>query len=186
MSTPRAGEGIREISRTTVRSGRKFDFEVVKVQMPAGRTIEVDLVRHGGAAVILPILETGGMRSVVFVRNHRHSIGRPLLEIPAGTLEKGEDPIVCAGRELIEETGYRAAKVEPLVEFLPSPGMSDERMFTFLATGLTHVGQDLEEDESIEVEVIPATEAIAMASDGRLEDGKSILAILLAAHLGRL
>jgi len=186
MSTPRDDEGIREIGRTTVRSGRKFDFEVVKVHMPGGRTLEVDLVRHGGAAVILPILELEGEKRVVFVRNHRYSIGRPLLEIPAGTLEKGEKPVVCAGRELIEETGYRAAKLEPLVEFLPSPGMSDERMFTFLATGLTQVGQDLEEDESIEVEIVPASDAIAMASDGRLEDGKSILAILLAARLGRL
>ncbi len=186
MSTPRDDEGIREIGRTTVRSGRKFDFEVVKVQMPGGRTLEVDLVRHGGAAVILPVLESGGTKNVVFVRNHRYSIGRPLLEIPAGTLEKGEEPIVCAGRELIEETGYSAAKVEPLVEFLPSPGMSDERMYTFLATGLTQVGQDLEEDESIEVEIVPAATAIAMASDGRLEDGKSILAILLAARLGLL
>lgn len=184
MSTPH--EGIREIGRTTVRKGRKFDFEVVKVEMPGGRAIEVDLVRHGGAAVILPVLENGGVKSIVFVRNHRFSIRRPLLEIPAGTLEKGEDPAVCAGRELIEETGYRAARVEALVEFFPSPGMSDERMFTFLATGLTHVGQDLEEDESIAVEIVPASDAIAMASDGRLEDGKSILAILLAARLGRL
>lgn len=186
MSTPRDDEGIREIGRTTVRSGRKFDFEVVKVQMPTGRTIEVDLVRHGGAAVILPILDDGKCRQVVFVRNHRYSIARPLLEIPAGTLEKGEDPIVCAGRELIEETGYRADRVASLVEFFPSPGMSDERMFTFVATGLTHVGQDLEEDESIEVELVPAADALAMASDGRLEDGKSILAILLAARLGYL
>ncbi|MBX3378854.1 MAG: NUDIX hydrolase [Phycisphaeraceae bacterium] len=186
MSTPRDDEGIREIGRTTVRHGRKFDFEVVSVAMPGGRTLQVDLVRHGGAAVILPVLEAAGGKSVVFVRNHRYSIGRPLLEIPAGTLEKGEQPIVCAGRELIEETGYRAANIEPLVEFLPSPGMSDERMYTFLATGLTHVGQDLEEDESIEVEIVPAADAIAMASDGRLEDGKSILAVLLAARLGRL
>ncbi|MGH7243854.1 MAG: NUDIX hydrolase [Phycisphaerales bacterium] len=184
MSTPH--EGIREISRTTVRKGRKFAFELVKVQMPGGRTLEVDLVRHGGAAVILPILESGGTKQVVFVRNHRFSIGRPLLEIPAGTLEKGEEPILCAARELTEETGYKAASVKPLAEFFPSPGMSDERMFTFLATDLTQVGQDLEEDESIEVELIPTSEAIAMASDGRLEDGKSILAILLAARLGHL
>lgn len=186
MSTPRDDEGIREIGRTTVRRGRKFDFELVIVQMPGGRTLEVDLVRHGGAAVILPVLEESGKKSVVFVRNHRYSVGRPLLEIPAGTLEKGEDPVVCAGRELIEETGYRADRVAPLVEFFPSPGMSDERMFTFVATGLKHVGQDLEEDESIEVEIVPAADALAMASDGRLEDGKSILAILLAARLGYL
>ncbi|MBX3389076.1 MAG: NUDIX hydrolase [Phycisphaeraceae bacterium] len=184
MSTP--DEGIREISRTTVRKGRKFDFELVRVGMPNGRTIEVDLVRHGGAAVILPILSTAGARHVVFVRNHRFSIRRSILEIPAGTLEKGEEPIACAGRELIEETGFRAARIEPLVEFLPSPGMSDERMYTFVATDLTEVGQQLEEDESIQVEIIPAAEAVAMAADGRLEDGKSILAILLAARKGLL
>lgn len=179
-------DSIREIGRTTIRHGRKFDFEVLKVQMPGGKTLEADIVRHGGSAVILPVFETGGRKSVVFVKNHRFSIGRPLLEIPAGTLEKGEDPMVCAGRELIEETGFRAARVEPLVEFFPTPGMTNERMHAFLATDLTEVGQDLEEDESIEVEIIPAAEAIAMASDGRLEDGKSILAILLAARLGKL
>lgn len=184
MSAP--NEGIREIARTTVRKGRKFDFELVKVAMPGGRTLEVDLVRHGGAAVILPILSKSGGRHVVFVRNHRFSIGRPLLEIPAGTLEKGEAPIVCAGRELIEETGFRAARIEPLVEFLPSPGMSDERMYTFVATDLTEVGQQLEEDESIQVEIVRGSDAIAMVVDGRLEDGKSILAILLAARKGML
>lgn len=184
MSTP--DEGIREISRTTVRKGRKFDFEVVKVEMPGGRTIDVDLVRHGGAAVILPILSRAGARHVVLVRNHRFSIGRPTLEIPAGTLEKGEDPIACAGRELIEETGFRAARIVPLVEFFPSPGMSDERMFTFVATDLTEVGQRLEEDESIQVEIVPASDAVAMALDGRLEDGKSILALTLARAKGLL
>lgn len=177
-------DSIREIGRTTIRHGRKFDFEVLKVQMPGGKTLEADIVRHGGSAVILPVFETEGKKSVVFVKNHRFSIGRPLLEIPAGTLEKGEDPMVCAGRELIEETGYKAAKIVPLVEFLPTPGMTNERMHAFFATGLTQVGQELEDDESIEVELVEVEEAIRMSQDGRLDDGKSILAILLARAKG--
>lgn len=181
-----ATEGIRELSRTVVRKGRKFDFEVVRVRMPGGQELEREIVRHGGSAVILPILESAGGKQIVFVENHRFSIGRTLLEIPAGTLEAGEDVAVCAGRELIEETGYRADRIEPLAEFYPTPGMTDERMHLFVATGLTHVGQDLEEDEAITVRLIDAAEAVRMASSGGLEDGKSILAISLARVNGLL
>ncbi|MBY0114034.1 MAG: NUDIX domain-containing protein [Phycisphaerales bacterium] len=181
-----ASEGIRELSRTTVRKGRKFDFEVVRVRMPGGQELDREIVRHGGSAVILPILDIDGRRQIVFVENHRFSIGRTLLEIPAGTLEPGEDPAVCAARELIEETGYRAARVEPLAEFYPTPGMTDERMRLYLATGLTHVGQDLEDDESITVRLIDAAEALRMATDRTLDDGKSILAITLAHARGLL
>lgn len=181
-----ASEGIREISRTTVRKGRKFDFEVVRVRMHSGQELEREIVRHAGSAVILPILDQGGRRQIVFVENHRFSIGRTLLEIPAGTLEPGEDPGVCAARELIEETGYRADRVEPLAEFYPTPGMTDERMHLFIATGLTHVGQDLEDDESITVRLIDAADALRMATDRTLDDGKSILAITLAHARGSL
>lgn len=177
------GEGIREISRRLLHRGRKFDFELLSVQMPGGSRVEREIVRHGGSAVILPLLHTSSGTAVVFVRNHRFSIARPLLEIPAGTLEPGEDPAACAARELVEETGYRAEQVRPMLSFLPTPGMTDERMNLFVATGLSHVGQDLEEDESMSVEVVAAGLAIEMASDGRLEDGKSILALLLAQRL---
>ncbi|MBS0191278.1 MAG: NUDIX hydrolase [Phycisphaerales bacterium] len=177
MSEP---DSIREIGRTTLRKGRKFDFEVLRVRAASGKELECDIVRHGGSAVILPVLDRPEGPAIVFVRNYRYSIARTLLEIPAGTLEKGEDPGVCAGRELIEETGYRAARIEPLAEFLPTPGMTNERMHLFLATGLSFVGQDLEEDESIQVELVPVPEAISMATGGRLEDGKSILALCLA------
>jgi ADP-ribose pyrophosphatase len=152
--------------------------------MPGGQELEREIVRHGGSAVILPILESGGRRQIVFVENHRFSIGRTLLEIPAGTLEAGEDVSVCAGRELIEETGYRAARIERLAEFYPTPGMTDERMRLFIATGLTHVGQDLEDDESITVRLLDAAEAMRLATSGSLEDGKSILAITLAHARG--
>lgn len=181
-----ASEGIRELSRMTVRKGRKFDFEVVRVRMPGGQELEREIVRHAGSAVILPILESQGRRQIVFVENHRFSIGRTLLEIPAGTLEPGEDPAVCAARELIEETGYRAVRVEPLAEFYPTPGMTDERMHLYLATGLTHVGQDLEDDESITVRLIDAVDALRMATDRTVDDGKTILAITLAHARGLL
>ncbi|MFO0860355.1 MAG: NUDIX hydrolase [Phycisphaerales bacterium] len=186
MSQINPDEGIREISRTIIRRGRKFDFEVLRVHAASGKDIDVDLVRHGGSAVILPVLQGPEGPAIVFVRNYRYSIARTLLEIPAGTLEKGEDPRVCAGRELIEETGYRAASVEPLAEFFPTPGMTNERMHLFLATGLHFVGQDLEEDESIQVELVPVAQALRMATDGTLDDGKSILAICLAAQRGLL
>jgi ADP-ribose pyrophosphatase len=135
-------------------------------------------VVHPGAVVVLPLLE--GDR-VVMIRNYRHAVEKELWELPAGTREPGESPIETAGRELEEETGYRAGGMKPLCEFYTSPGVSTERMFAFVATDLTPVPQRLEDGEQIRVEVVPIARIRSMLMDGELADGKSIA--VLARHL---
>ncbi|HMN40015.1 MAG TPA: NUDIX hydrolase [Phycisphaerales bacterium] len=191
-------------ARSLLHRGKKFDFELLTVQRPSGKTLQRENVRHPGAIVVVPILDTehagnpprsGGVpRSVVLIRNFRISLQQPLLECCAGTIERprladgsfgpGEAPELCAARELIEETGYQAAKLHALGWFYTTPGLTDEQMFAFAATGLTHVGQKLEEDESIEVEVVPAARAVELVASGELRDAKSMLAILLAQRAG--
>jgi ADP-ribose pyrophosphatase len=167
--------------RRVIHRGAKFDLELLEYRGSGGRAVRREIVRHPGAVVILPLLPGG---RVVLIRNHRPSLDRPLLELPAGTLEKGEDPRACAARELEEETGYAPATLRPLGRFYTSPGMSDELMHAFAAIDLTQAAQRLEEDERITLEVTPVGVALAMAADGRLEDGKSMLTLLLAQRAG--
>lgn len=177
----------REIDRQTIHAGRKFDFERVTVRSSSGATLEREMVRHPGAAVILPILDDGrGGRRVVFVANWRFTVGRRLLELPAGGLEVGEPAIECAARELEEETGYRAASVEPLAEYLTTPGITDELMHAFLATGLTKTRTAHEEGEEIEVVELSEAEAVRRAVSGAFDDAKTTLTILLAHGRGLL
>ncbi len=174
----------REVSRRTILTGRKFDFEEVTLRARTGATIVRQCVRHPGAVVVLPILESGGERRVVMIENERFCVGRTLLELPAGTREPGEEPMATAAREVEEETGYRAATLRPLARFYTTPGLTDELMWAFAAWGLNDVGARPEEDESLSVRVVPAAEAVRLAESGGIEDGKSILVLLLAARRG--
>jgi ADP-ribose pyrophosphatase len=139
-----------------------------------------EIVRHPGAVVVLPLLDDG---RVCLIRNYRISVNQTLIELPAGTLEHGEEPIQNADRELIEETGYRAAKLQKLHAFYLSPGILDERMHLFLATGLTAGETAREAGEEIDNLVVPWEEAIQMALDGRIQDAKSIVGLLLVDRL---
>lgn len=170
--------------REIIHRGVKFDLEMVTVPGPGGAAIKREVVRHPGAVVVLPLLEEQSARSVVLIRNERMSVGRALYELPAGTLEPMEKPEECAPRELAEETGYEAATITPLGRFYTTPGVTDELMWAFVATGLRHVGQRLEEDERLTVHPVPAPEALAMIDRGELMDGKSIATLLLAARRG--
>ncbi len=156
---------------------------MVTVRTPAGKTLQREVVRHPGAVVIVPVLDSG---EVVLIRNHRIAIGKALWECPAGTLEPPEHPDQCAHRELIEETGYRAATMRPLGWFYTTPGFTDEKMHAFVARRLSEVGQQLEEDENITVEPVPARRAIEMIEQGELTDAKSMLSLLLAERRGLL
>jgi ADP-ribose pyrophosphatase len=143
--------------------------------------VDREVVRHPGAVCIVPVLDDG---RIVMIRNFRNAPEELVWEVCAGTLEKDEEPAACAGRELIEETGYKAATITGLGWFYTTPGLTDERMHAFIATGLTHVGQALEEDESIRVEPLPAARVLGMIDSGELRDGKSIAAILMAVRRG--
>jgi len=157
----------RDILLTT----RKFRVERQTVRHRNGQCFEREVVVHPGAVVLLPLLDDS---TVVMIRNTRHSVGRTLLELPAGTLEADEPPVECAARELQEETGYRAAELIPLISFFASPGVLSERMHAFVARGLTPVGQQLEETEEIDVEPTSLDRIRQMLLEGSLEDGKTI------------
>ncbi len=179
----------KPIETNVLYKGPKFDFELLTLPGRDGGTREMAVVRHSGACAILPILrEPAGDQpaTIVMIRNQRPAVGATLWELPAGTIDPGEDPMPCAGRELIEETGYQAATLEPFGRFYTTPGMTNEVMHVFVARGLTHVGQDLDDGEHIEVEEVAADEALAMIEDGRLMDAKSVIPILKAARAGLL
>lgn len=171
--------------RRVLFKGAKFDFVEVSIPTANGTALKRQFVRHPGAVIILPILGGPGA-SVVLIRNRRHAISRDLYELPAGTLEAGEEPLACAARELREETGYLAATIAPLGWFYTSPGLSDERMWAFVASGLTPVGQALEADEHLTVHPMPASRALDMIRTGELVDAKSMLTLMWAERSGLL
>jgi len=152
----------------------RFDVERCEYNVPGLGLVRRELVVHPGAVTIVPLLDP---TTVVMIRNYRFAVGRDLLELPAGTLEPPEPPVECAGRELEEETGYRAARLEPLCEFYTSPGFTNEHMYVFVATGLTKTSQQLEETEQIRVQPMPLADALAATADGRIVDGKTIAAL---------
>lgn len=161
---------------------------------------EVDFPRHGGgdsgdsgamrrevvvpadAVVILPLLDE---RTVLLIRNERFAVGRTLWELPAGTMEAGETPGVCAARELTEETGYAAKQLTELCAFYSSPGFCTEKLTVFLAEALSYRGQNLDETERIEVHPTPLEEVKAMIRDHRICDAKTIAAVLYYLQFGR-
>jgi ADP-ribose diphosphatase len=171
------------IERTLIHHGRRFDFELAAQTVADGSTIRREVVRHPGAVVVLAV--TADNR-IVLIRNFRVAVEDWVWELPAGTMEPPEPAIQCAKRELEEETGYLASSIEPISEFLTTPGMTDELMRAFFARDLTQTTQKLEHDERIEVHLTPVEEALEMIESGDLRDAKSMIAILLALRTGRL
>ena len=167
--------------------GVRFDVHAVQLDGRDGETVRRELVSTFDSVVILPLLDTTpGAEEVVLIRNERFAVGETLWELPAGTLEPKEDPADCAGRELIEETGYRAAGLEKLTAFYPTPGFVTEFMHAYRATGLTHVGQDLDPNERIEVETMPMSRALELVRSGEVKDAKTVAVLLWqAAFAGR-
>ena len=165
----------------TIAQGQSFfegaRFDVIRVSLPTsdGSVILRDACVSADAVVILPLLDE---RTVVLIRNERFAVDQTLWELPAGTIEPSEQPTPCAQRELIEETGYEAATVDPLIDFYPSPGICTEKMHAFVARGLSHVGQQLEPNERITVEAIPLDRSIQMVKDNTIRDGKTIATLL--------
>lgn len=182
---PSEADGIPKVARSLIHKGRKFDFESCRVVGGDG-TQDREVVRHPGAVVILPILATPAGPQVVLIRNWRIALETWSLELPAGTMEPPEPPLECAARELVEETGYQAATLTPLGRFHTSPGLSDELMHAYLAIDLMPVGQDLEDDERIQVSPTPLRACWELIGSGILMDAKSILTLMLAQRLGLL
>ena len=157
--------------------GRAFKIRRDTLKTPDGRETKLEIVDHGGSVVILPIDEEN---SLLFVRQYRHAVGGDLLELPAGTREEEEPFEECAAREIREETGMEAGKLQKVGEFYLAPGYSTELMAVFLATGLKENPLQADDDEFLQVEKIPLKKAIEMAERGDMPDAKSLAALLLA------
>src|SRR6476620_4972052 len=165
------------IDRQVVYNGKKVRLELHHLEDPdTGRRHKREVCVHPGAVVVLPILPDGG---VLLIKNYRYAVGESLLELPAGTLERGEDPINCAGRELIEETGYTAGRLKSIGSFFTSPGILSERMYAFAAYDLRPGRQALEEGEQIELRPTAWDDAIDMVQSGAILDAKTIAAVLM-------
>ncbi|MBX3414139.1 MAG: NUDIX hydrolase [Pirellulales bacterium] len=149
---------------------------------PTGKLHVRETVRHPGAVTIVPLFDDG---RICLIRNFRLSVGTTLVELPAGTLEPGEPPLETAHRELREETGYRANSIEAVGEFWMSPGILDERMYLYVARGLTAGKTHLDATEEIETLVTDWNEALAMIDRGEIQDAKSIAGLLQVDRLLR-
>lgn len=159
-------------------------FRVVRkaAVLPNGQIKQREIVRHPGACVIVPLLDDG---RVCLIRNWRIAVEKTLIELPAGTLEPPEPPEVTAARELSEETGFQARRIELLHAFYLSPGILDERMHLYLATGLTAGLPRREAGEEIENWLLPWDEAMALVRSGRIEDAKTLVGLLWVDRLRR-
>lgn len=163
------------LSTETLFKGRIFDIRVDTIR-EGELEYKREIVVHQGSAVIVPVFDD---ETVALVRQYRHAADGYQLELPAGGIEPGETFQQAAARELEEEIGFRTGKIEKLTEFFVSPGFLTEKMYVFLATELTATVQSLDDDEIVEIVRIPLGDAVEMARDGRIEDAKTIVGLLL-------
>jgi ADP-ribose pyrophosphatase len=160
-----------------VYPGRAFTIRRDTLRLPDGHETRFDIVEHVGSVIIIPLDDLGNL---LFVRQYRHAAGLDLLELPAGTLDEGEAPEVCAHREIREETGMAAGHMQHLGGFFLAPGYSTEYMHVYLATDLHPDPLEADADEFLTVEPIPMAKAMAIARSGKMPDAKSLAALLLA------
>lgn len=177
MDTP-PDHPTQVLSSEEVFKGRVVGLHVDTVR-EGEKTYRREVVRHAGGACAVARFEDG---TVALVRQYRHPAGRRVLELPAGKLEPGESPELCARRELEEEIGVLPDAFEPLADFYTTPGFCSERLWVFLATGLRKTETKHEDDEVIEVVRVPLAQALAMIHTGEIEDAKTIIGLLLAAQ----
>jgi ADP-ribose pyrophosphatase len=169
------------IKSETLLKGRAFNVRRDTLKTPDGRETKLDIVEHVGSVVLIPIDQEGNL---LFVRQYRHAVGKDLLELPAGTRDGTEPFEECAAREVREETGLEAGKLQKIGEFYLVPGYSTELMAVFLATDLKENPLQADEDEFLQVEKIPLKQAIDIAEQGGIQDAKSLAALLLSrSHL---
>ena len=162
------------ISSKLLHKGRNFSFKTDTVQLKNGKQTTRDIVEHPGAVAIIPIQG----EEIALIQQYRYAAGKTLLEIPAGTLEPGEDPLACAVRELREETGYAASNWDKLLSCYMAPGYSSEVIHFYVAEGLNQIGGTPEEDEDIEVVLKGFNETLVMIEENTIEDAKTIIGIL--------
>ena len=170
----------KRIGRKEVYKGKIFTIVQDQIQFEDGSIAEWDLVVHNGASAIVPITEN---EEVILVKQYRNAKDGYVLEIPAGKLEKGEDPFLCATRELEEEIGYKANTITKICSMYTAVGFSDERLHLYLAESLKPGRQNLDEDEYIEIVTFPLDEAVKMIFTGDICDSKTIVGLLAVQNL---
>lgn len=172
------------LSSEVVYQGKLFRVLHDKLIEPGGKKSERDVIRHNGSVVILAIDKSKSKKDpwIVMERQYRHAAKQYLWELPAGKLDAGEEPLVGAQRELEEETGYRAKKWKPLVEYYGSPGFLGESMKVFQAEGLMAGDAHPEDDEEIEFRLVKLSEIVKMIEKGAIKDGKTLCSVLLYAR----
>jgi len=159
--------------------GKLLSVRVDRVRLAAGRESRREIVEHAEAVAAVPLLPDG---RVALVRQWRHPAQQVLLEIPAGVMEAGETPEECVDRELAEEIGYRAGRLERLFSIYLAPGYSEELIHIFLAQDLHPAQGETDEDENLEVVIMPLTQAVTLGQEGKLRDAKTVAGILAAAQ----
>ena len=172
-----------QLATRRVYSGNVVRLDVDTVRFPDGSTGELELIRHPGASAVVPCASdpAGGDPTILMIRQFRHAAGGPLWEIPAGTLAPGEAPEACARRELREETGVAAERIERLTSIYTTPGFTDEVIHLFWAQGLTQGQAARERDEFIEVVPQPLSKVLTGIRGGEIRDAKTVVAILFMA-----
>lgn len=170
----------RTVKSDKIYQGKVINLRVDTVELPDKKYSKREIVEHPGAVAIIPITKD---KKIIMVKQYRKSVEEVLLEVPAGKLEIGEEPIECASRELLEETGYKSNNIEYLFKFYTSPGFSNEVISIFIARDLQKDMAQPDEDEYIEIEEYSIDELINMIKDEKIKDAKTILSILSVKNL---
>jgi ADP-ribose pyrophosphatase len=172
-----------QLESKRIHSGRVIDLDVDTVRFPDGSTGQLEVIRHPGAAAVVPFASDphGADPTILLIQQYRYATNGSLIEIPAGRLNPGEDPRVCAQRELLEEVGVTAGRLERLTTIWTTPGFTDERIHLFWAADLTFGKHAREPDEFIEVTPKPLSEALKLIRSGVISDAKTVVALLFVA-----
>lgn len=175
--------GDAKLGSRRVYTGRVLNLDIDQVRFPNGSTGELEIIRHPGASAVLPFLSdpAGPDPQLLLIKQYRYAAEDFLYEVPAGRLDPNEGPIDCARRELLEETGCTAERIEPLYTFFTTPGFIDERIHGFIATGLTRGESQREADEFMTLETMTLSRALELIRTGEIRDGKTTVLILFAA-----
>jgi len=171
------------VSTEQIYKGKVINLRRDEILNADRKIVNREVVEHPGGAAVLAVDDNG---NAYFVRQYRHPVGESLLEIPAGKLDPEENPLDCAVRELAEEVGVKANEIRQIAVYYSTPGFTSEKLYLYLATNLVQIPRQMQEDEDIDVIVFPLKEAIRMAIQGEITDGKTLIALLLAEHILKL